>query len=180
MVTKAVFFDRDGVINRLVQHGDQLTAPWTVDEFVFLPNIKQAIEIVVRNNYNVFVVTNQPDVYDNKMASDQLEQINAILYATLPITEIVCAMLRGSTWYKPNNGMVEYLVNKYNIDRANSFLIGDRDKDIACGKRSNITTILVGDQTTSDTKPDYIVRDCLDGCRLIERLNNDIALHRYS
>lgn len=179
MVTRAVFFDRDGVINKLVQHGDQLTAPWTVDEFVFLPNVREAFDIVVRNNYVPFIVTNQPDVYDNKMAVTELENINAIIYNTLPVKEIVSAKLRGSTWYKPNNGMVEHLISKYQIDRFNSFLIGDRDKDINCGKQSKVQTILVSDHSTSDLKPDYIVRDCLDGCKLIERLNNDVAIHRY-
>jgi len=50
VVNKAVFFDRDGVLNELALHDGVLTAPWSIDEFRFTPDAKQAIDIIKQIN----------------------------------------------------------------------------------------------------------------------------------
>ena len=178
MVNKYVILDRDGVLNYLVKHGDEYTAPWSVDEFKFIDGAKVAVDIIRKLGYNIAIVTNQPDVYDGKLEENDLYIINGMIRQWLGINTIICAYERGSKFYKPNNGMVEMLVNKYNIDRKNSFLIGDRWKDIVCGAKSNLKTIYIGKEYTTpnehiDIKPDYIVENVLSAANLLMELDND-------
>jgi len=175
VVKKAVFFDRDGVLNHLVDHGDGYTAPWDVSEFDFIQGAKMAVDIVKDHGYAAFVVTNQPDVYDGLLPMSHLNIMNRLLVAWFRIDEVLCAYERGSAWYKPNNGMIETLIKKHKIDRGSSYIIGDRWKDIVAGHKSKLTTIFVGDEYTypaefKDIQPDYIVDNVLQAATLIAEL----------
>lgn len=153
---KAVFFDRDGVINELVERKDgSFTSPWTLAEFKFFPKVKESFSLVQSLGFMTFIVTNQPGVKDGDMSKDELDLICDMLKSTLQIDEIVCALDKSSNDYKPNNGMFEYLINKYDIDRDNSYLIGDRWKDIVPGNRSGLKTIFVGDEYKYSCPPEY-------------------------
>ena len=172
MVNKAVFFDRDGVLNHLVKHGEELTAPWDISEFRLIDGAKEAVDLIKVLGYNTFVVTNQPDVYDGKLEPAHLELMTRLLYAWMGIGEVLIAYERKSAWYKPNNGMIETLIKKHDIDRGSSYIIGDRWKDIVAGHKSKIGTIFIGKEYTcpsehEDIQPDYIVEDVVDAAKLI-------------
>jgi histidinol-phosphate phosphatase family protein len=171
-VVKAVLFDRDGVINRLVDRGEEKTAPWDVNEFDLLPGAKAAIDLVKSYGFMAFVVTNQPDVLDGYLHQGHLDIMHRMLKAWLRIDDILVAYERNSAWYKPNNGMLETLIKHYKIDRDSSYIIGDRWKDIVPGHKSNLNTIYVGDTYTCPSKyeniqPDYICENILQACKLI-------------
>lgn len=172
MVNKAVFFDRDGVLNHLVKHGDEYTAPWNINEFQFVEGAKLAVDLIKSLGYTTFVVTNQPDIYDNKLPQNHLLLMNHLLTSWLGIDEVLVAYERRSAWYKPNNGMIETFIKKYNIDRGSSYIIGDRWKDIVAGHKSKLSTIYVGQTYTypnehEDKQPDYIVDNVSEAAKLI-------------
>lgn len=172
---RAVFFDRDGVINELVDRGDRSTAPWNIGEFKFLPNVKKAVDIVKAMGYKVYVVTNQPDVYDGRMSKDTLDIMMKMVQNWLGMDGHVCAYDRLSALYKPNNGMIEFLISTDDLDRTESFIIGDRWKDIVAGQRSKLNTIFIGDEYTcppeyEDVQPYYIRSNVLEACELIKEL----------
>lgn len=172
----AVFFDRDGVINELIDRGNGVkTAPWSVNEFKFLPDVKEAVDIVKSLGYKTYVVTNQPDMYDGYMNKGSLNLMMKMVQNRIKIDSYFCAFDRSSKLYKPNNGMVEYFINLYGINRFHSYMIGDRWKDIVCGHKSKLTTIFIGEKYTcpkeyADVKPDHVVRNVLEACKLIKEL----------
>lgn len=178
MKKRAVFFDRDGVINELVERADgSLTSPWTVDEFRFMPFAQEAVKTVKDMGFMTFVVTNQPGVHDGDMNRSQLDLINSMLKRWLGIDDILCALDRTSDFYKPNNGMIEHFIKKYNINRDGSYLIGDRWKDIVPGHKSKLQTIFVGADYIypyehKDITPDYKAIDILDACCTIMEIEN--------
>ena len=173
-MVRAVFFDRDGVLNELVNHDGVLTAPWSIDEFKLIPGAEQAVEVVKDMGYTTLVVTNQPDVYDNVLKPlDLMRMMRQCI--DLGIDDGLYALERGSAWYKPNNGMLETLIKMYKVDRSQSYIIGDRWKDIVPGHKSKLTTIFIGKEYQSPEKykeiqPDYIVDNVLQACCLIEEL----------
>ena len=172
--TKAVFLDRDGVINHLVYHDGQYTAPWSMEEFELIDGVREAIDLFKQSGYSVFVVTNQPDVYDEKLEIKDLARMNIIL-RMMGVDKVLCSLERGSAWYKPNNGMIETLCKENNVDRSNSYIVGDRWKDIVAGHKSKLMTIFVGEQYTTPEKhehiiPDYIVGNVLQAATLIVEL----------
>ena len=176
-MVKAIFFDRDGVLNELVEHSGVLTAPWSFDEFKLFNHAHTAVDIVKRMGYTAFVITNQPDVYDSILPIYDLTKMMRQC-TLLGINDGLVAFERGSAWYKPNNGMIEELIKMYKVDRSQSYIIGDRWKDIVPGHNSKLTTIFVGKEYTCPEKynsiqPDYIVDNVLQACLLIEELEND-------
>lgn len=176
-MVRAVFFDRDGVLNRLVNHrnsdgNDEMTAPWHVNEFDLVIGARAAIDHVKTNDYMTFVVTNQPDVVDGKLPKKHLDLMHRMIKSWLRVDDVLVAYERGSAWYKPNNGMLETLIKQYNIDRVSSYIIGDRWKDIVAGHRSGLSTIFIGQEYTfpleyKDIQPDYICDNVLQACKLI-------------
>jgi len=181
-MVRACFFDRDGILNHLIKREDgSYTAPWTIDEFEFIDMAKEAVQLVVSLGFGALCVTNQPDVYDGKLDQIHLNIMNLMCVNWLGLDELVVAYERGSAWYKPNNGMIETLIKKYNIDRSQSYIIGDRWKDIVAGHKSKLTTIYVGANYTKEERPekykdifpDYIVDSTLQAATLIEELSYD-------
>jgi len=178
-VVRAVFFDRDGVINHLVEHDYEKTAPWHVDEFKFIEGVKEATTLVKSLGFKTFIVTNQPDVYDGKLHMIHLTHMMRMCQKWLRIDDALVAFERGSAWYKPNNGMIETLIRQYGVDRDVSFLIGDRWKDIVAGHKSKLTTIYIGDkyhcpeEKYKHIQPDYIADNVLHACCLIVELTKD-------
>ena len=166
---KAIFFDRDGVVNHLVKRNDgSLTSPWSLDEFKYISGIKTFANLVKILGYKRYVVTNQPGVSDNDMTLFDLLEISYKVKNDLCLDRILCSTDRKSNWYKPKNGMIEDIIKMDDIDRSHSFLIGDRWKDIMAGNRMDLVTIFLG---TYDkclyTMPHYAVDNVLDACKLI-------------
>ena len=170
---RAIFFDRDGVINKLVPRSDgRCTSPWSLSEFMLLPRVREAVALVAPH-YDCFVITNQPHV-GHETTTHKLAQIHQYLQHEVPgIVEISYCSDQGSSHYKPGHGMVIDLLNKYQLTTAprHHYMIGDRWKDVVCGYRSGLTTIYVGDKYEcgeyANISPDYIVPDIYAACELI-------------
>lgn len=172
---RAIFFDRDGVINPLVdRHDGRHTSPWSRDEFVLLPQVREAFALVA-THYTCFVVTNQPHVGID-MTEDDLRQIHAYLRQEVPeITDIAYCSVQGSSHYKPHHGALLDLVEKHHVSplMRHHYMIGDRWKDVVCGHNAGTRTIFVGDKYVYGEYPyhrigpDYQVRNIYDACQLI-------------
>lgn len=172
-MVKTVFLDRDGVINHLVNHDEKMTAPWRVEEFTFMPGAIQSIRALKTLGKRLIVVTNQPDVLDGKMSQETFDIFQTILYY-MGINDVYCAQERGTEYYKPNNGMIEHFIKKYDLNRDECVLVGDTWKDIVAGFKSNLKTIHCShdDYTSPDewahVTPTYHVSDLIQATKLIE------------
>ena len=170
---KAVFFDRDGVINPLIKVDGELTSPKNSSQFKFFPNVFQAIGKVQRCGYKTFIVTNQPGVMDGKQTWEELNELTSVLLDWLQVDGIYNAVDKTSDTYKPGNGMLEYFINKFDLERSECYIIGDRWKDIVPGYNSGINTIFVGDnpydppKEYEHIKPDCRCSDIFDACNYI-------------
>lgn len=172
-MVKTVFLDRDGVINHLVNHDGKMTAPWRVEEFTFIPGAIECIRTLKSFGKKLIVVTNQPDVLDGKMSQETFDIFQSILYY-VGIDDVYCAQERGTEYYKPNNGMIEHFIKKYNLNRDECVLIGDTWKDIVAGYKSNLKTIYCSynDYKSPDewvhVIPTYYVSNIMKATKLIE------------
>lgn len=177
MVIKAIFWDRDGIVNDLVNHNGQYTAPWCLSEFKFKPDIKKALETTASMGYLNCIVTNQPDVKDGKLPEKHLELMTKMILNWLPIDEIGIALERNTSYYKPNNQLILDIYDRYPIDVSKSFMVGDTWKDIVCGYRSELNTIFVGSEYTAPKeyqhiKPNNMVNTALEAVYLIQEIEN--------
>lgn len=143
---KAVFLDRDGVINKAVVIDNKPYPPTCIQEMEILPGVKDGILLLRKNGFLVFIVTNQPDVARGKTPIEKVQEINNFLEKELCIDEVYCCYhdgKEGCDCRKPKPGMILDTQKKWNIDLSRSFMIGDRWRDIEAGKSAGLTTILI-------------------------------------
>jgi D-sedoheptulose 7-phosphate isomerase len=143
---RAVFLDRDGVINRAIIRDGAPYPPATLDELEILPDVPQALHDLKGHGFELLVITNQPDVARGTQTRDAVEGINRKLASTLPLDDIIVCYHTDQdecSCRKPKPGMLLDAARKHGIDLSVSFLIGDRWRDIEAGKNAGCKTILI-------------------------------------
>jgi len=171
---KAVFLDRDGVLNHTVFKMGKPRAPYTLDEFILIPGVYEGLQLLKEKNYLLIVVTNQPDVARGWVTKEAVEMINQHLKEILPIDEIkVCfhTEFDQCVCRKPNPGMILEAAREWNIKLPESYILGDRYSDIEAGNKAGCRTILIGEGDEPKTiRPDYQKNSLLDAAHLIYSL----------
>ena len=143
---RAVFLDRDGVINRSEVRNGKSYAPRRVEDFRLLPGAVQAIRDLKSWGLLVIVVTNQPDIGNGLVDATVVEAMHERLREVSPIDDIwVCPHRQdaGCRCRKPEPGMLLEAARKWGIDLRKSFMVGDRPGDIVAGHRADCYTIFV-------------------------------------
>src|SRR6202167_4021623 len=155
---RAVFLDRDGVINRASVRESKPYPPSTVAELEVLPGVPEALQVLKKAGYKLLVVTNQPDVGRGTQSQQTLDAIHQALLSRLPIDDIfVCAHTDEGkcACRKPLPGMLLEAARKHDIDLPASFMVGDRWRDIEAGYNAGCRTILI-DYGYSERAPDHV------------------------
>jgi D-glycero-D-manno-heptose 1,7-bisphosphate phosphatase len=152
---RAVFVDRDGVLNRAVIHNGQPYPPTTVETLEILPGVPQAVHQLRESGYLVIGATNQPDVARGTQSRQVVETMNARLMAAMPVIEILVCYDDDDDCprRKPNPGLLWEAAQLYDIDLSASFMIGDRWRDIEAGRRAGCRTIFL-DLGYNERRPD--------------------------
>lgn len=143
---RAVFLDRDGIINRAVVRDGKPYPPATVEEFELLPGVEGAIHALREAQFLVIVVTNQPDVATGVQRRQVVEAMHDKLRAAGLCDGIkVCYHTDsdGCDCRKPKPGMLIEAAREWQIDLAQSFMVGDRWRDVAAGKAAGCYTFFV-------------------------------------
>jgi len=143
---RAVFLDRDGVINRTFVRDGKPYPPTTLQELEVLPGVPEALHELKQHGYQLLVVTNQPDVARGKQSRQTIEAMHQALAARLPLDDILVCYHTDQDrcdCRKPMPGMLLEAAKKHNIDLAASFMVGDRWRDIEAGYNAGCKTILI-------------------------------------
>jgi D-glycero-D-manno-heptose 1,7-bisphosphate phosphatase len=146
VTTRAVFLDRDGVINDHVRYVN------TPDDLILFPGVGQAIKKLNDAGYKVFVVTNQGGVGLGHLKEEALHAIHDKMERELQrdgaiLDEISYCPHKPHArcaCRKPEPKMILDLAAKYDIDLQNSYMIGDRDTDVFAGEKAGTRTIFIG------------------------------------
>lgn len=146
---RAVFLDRDGVLNAAIVKDGKPSPPTGLNEIIIPSDVPQALKMLKRAGFLLFGATNQPDVARGTTPRDLVETINQHLIQQLGLDDIrVCFHDDGDqcSCRKPLPGLLYTLATEYQIDLKNSFMIGDRWKDITAGQRAGCKTIWLDHQ----------------------------------
>jgi D-glycero-D-manno-heptose 1,7-bisphosphate phosphatase len=164
---RAIFLDRDGIINEVVFRGEnniKPIAPWGIEEFKLIQNIKSPLIKLRKMEFHLFIVTNQPDISKGILKRSTVKKMNDIILNELPIDEImVCPHIDSDDCKcrKPKPGMIKTLAQKWGINLNDSFLIGDNWKDIESGKLAGCSTILVDKFYNKSVQAEYRVKNLI-------------------
>jgi len=168
---RAVFFDRDGVLNDLVIRGGVGVSPRRLDDFRLREGAVPAVTRLRSLGLQIFVTTNQPDIARGLMDPQDLEAMTRIVQASFPVDEVlVCPHDDddGCACRKPKPGMLLELAARWGLSLRESFLVGDSWKDIEAGRRAGCVTILVSRGATLTDGANAVVPDLAAAADAIE------------
>ncbi len=143
---RAVFLDRDGVLNAVVVRDGLSFPPSSCAELSILQGVEKALDLLKEAGFLLIAVTNQPDVARAAQSKRAVEEIHAKLLSLLPLDEIfTCYHDDRDTCQcrKPQPGLLLQAAEKYSIPLCDSFIVGDRWKDIEAGYRAGCKTVWV-------------------------------------
>lgn len=143
---KAVFLDRDGVLNEVVVRDGKPYPPPGANTLQILDGTRESLERLKERGYLRIVVTNQPDVSRGRQARSEVEAIHRRLMAELPLDEILTCYHDDADdceCRKPRPGLITRAAEQHQIDVRESFMIGDRWRDIDAGANAGCKTILI-------------------------------------
>jgi len=145
-MVKAVFLDRDGVINANLERDGKPVAPTTLAEFCILPGVVEAARRLKKAGFLLVVATNQPDVATGRTPKATMEAMHTEIRRLMPIDDIMICLHNDADnclCRKPKPGLLLDATAKHGIDLQSSYFVGDRWKDVHAGKAAGCRTIFV-------------------------------------
>ena len=193
---KAIFLDRDGVINK--DPGGWTKYSYVTDwkDFHFLPGAIEALALLARHRIDVIIISNQAGVGKGNFTGEELAGLTRRMCEEIGkkggrIKDVFYCVHRkeeNCACRKPKPGLLEKAAYRYSIDLRNTYFIGDSVVDVQAGKESGCSTVFVqsGKMTTDDlkkerVKPDYVFKDLLGAVKWIlekEKRRSDRAFNR--
>ena len=173
----AIFLDRDGTLNRQLIRDGKPYPPATVAEFDLFPGVTESCAQLAAAGYVLVVVTNQPDVGRGTQSQAVVEAMHAKLLSLVPSLsriEVCYAPGQGVAHpddrrRKPEPGMLLDAVHDLGLDLARSWMVGDRWRDIDCGRRAGVRTVFIDFGYTEELRaaPDFTVSSFAEAARTI-------------
>ncbi len=177
MLEKAIFLDRDEVITKPIYDVNRETyrAPWSISEVEFMPNAFEALKEMYNMGHSLFIVTNQPDYVKGFVSLDTLKEIRKHVFETL-MNNGIGIREDYYCFHHPNFCPCEcrkpfpyFLLQAsktYNLNLKKSWMIGDRDTDVVCGKNAGTRTIKIG--TEKSNIADFTAKDLKESVEIIK------------
>lgn len=172
-MNKCFFFDRDGIVNVLLDNAYVRK----IDEFIFIEEFFEIFKYVKSKNYLAIVITNQQGIGKGLMTDDDLQNIHhwmqEVIYkrTNFKFDDIFyCGELDSARSFrrKPAPGMFYEAIEKWNIDTKNSFMLGDSFRDSISSNAAGIKSILIGN--FNQDQADYVFPSLKDFLKVIEKI----------
>lgn len=171
-MSRAIFLDRDGVINVAPVRDGRPFSPTSLEELEVLPGVPDALRALDAGGFLLIVVTNQPDVGAGRQHRGVVEAIHQRLLGELPLHDVrVCYHVAEANCdcRKPRPGMLLAAARDWAIDLGNSYMIGDRWRDVGAGRAAGCFTIFIDREYVEPLteKPDLVCRDLTEAAAII-------------
>ncbi len=173
---RAVFLDRDGVLNRLIFNPatGEYESPHTATDFAIYPGTVATLRRLQQHGYMLFLVSNQPSYAKGKTTLENIKAIHALLHEALTAGGvefkeyyycyhhphgIVPGYSGSCACRKPGSYFLDEAKKKYCYSTTDSWMVGDQDSDILCGRACGLQTILIENKFSASKRgavlPDY-------------------------
>jgi D-glycero-D-manno-heptose 1,7-bisphosphate phosphatase len=169
---RAVFLDRDGVLNAAVMRDGRPLPPATIHQVVIIDGVRDACRRLSDAGLLLIMVTNQPDIARRTTSWAAVDSINGHLADELGLDAVfVCPHddADGCSCRKPAPGLLVDAAARLGVDRTASVMVGDRWRDIEAGRRAGVTTVWVRSEydERAPVAPDHVVDSLLDVVPLV-------------
>lgn len=156
ILNRAVFLDRDGVLNQSIILNGKPYAPLKLADFIILPGVRESLNSLKKHGFYLVLVTNQPDLSTGRQTEAGLMQMHDYLCSQCPIDLIkVCGHTDADqcSCRKPNPGMLLEAAHELEILVDKSFMVGDRWRDVEAGQRAGCQETFFIDYDYDEQKP---------------------------
>jgi D-glycero-D-manno-heptose 1,7-bisphosphate phosphatase len=177
---RAVFLDRDGVLNVPEMRGGLPYPPQTVEGFWLYAEAAEACSLLREAGFLLVLVTNQPDVGRGTQTLEAVNRMHEVLLEQIPLDRIeVCTAsdVTASDAFrrKPAPGMLLDAARALGIDLAASYMVGDRWRDVDSGHAAGCTTVFIERHHAEKLRctPHHYVANVLEAARLILSLESN-------
>jgi D-glycero-D-manno-heptose 1,7-bisphosphate phosphatase len=167
---RAVFLDRDGVINEIVWREGRPESPRNLGELILNDGIQETVQKLKDHGFRIIVVSNQPDLARGKITQDVLDLMAHRIRQEIPVDDFcICPHddYHQCSCRKPKPGMLINAALGWNISLSSSFMIGDTWKDMDAGKAAGCKTILLNTLYNKDIQCDFCVKSLSEAADLI-------------
>ena len=157
MFRKAVFLDRDGVLNKAVERDGKSYPPPDAASMEIYPEAPEAVAALRKAGYLAICVTNQPDVARGTRSMTGVEAMNQKVLQALRLDDIRTCPHDDSDacpCRKPRPGMLLAAAETWGVDLAASWMVGDRKSDIAAGRAAGCRTVFI-DRRYAEGGPEH-------------------------
>ncbi|MDH7506755.1 MAG: HAD family hydrolase [Candidatus Thermoplasmatota archaeon] len=194
MKDKAIFLDRDGVINELIYYDEIgiIDSPFTVKQFKLLPDVEKALKKFKKLGFKTIIVSNQPGIAKKNFTIETFEKIREKMKKELQKKgtsidfEYYCfhhpygkikKFRKNCECRKPKPGLLVTAAKEHNIDLSSSWMIGDGITDIQAGNAAGCKTVLIGRMKcdlckimeSKKVKPDFIAPNLFKASLIIQK-----------
>ncbi|MEK6530940.1 MAG: HAD-IIIA family hydrolase [Deltaproteobacteria bacterium] len=169
---RAVFLDRDGVINEIVMRQGLPGSPRRIEEFKVIDGVKEALNEFKAMGFMNIVITNQPDVARGQMDLSELQGMHDHIKKKLPVDGIIACPHDDNArclCRKPKPGMLLRASEILGIDLNASYFIGDTWRDAEAGRLAGCRTIIVSAPYNMDVVPDFRITDIQDAIGVVRQ-----------
>jgi D-glycero-D-manno-heptose 1,7-bisphosphate phosphatase len=168
MKTNCIFLDRDGVLNE-----DNVNYTFLLSRFKILPGVIEALYLLRQAGYTLVIITNQSGIAQKKYTQTQMQLCHIFLQEACGhvIDHIYFSPYHPSVTHsllrKPGTLMFEKAIAKFSIDIEQSWMVGDRGRDIIPARQLGIRTIQIGDEIELEHMADFKVESLLAATQVI-------------
>ena len=157
MSHKVIFLDRDGVLNALVERDGKMVSPRLFKDFQILNGVSEAIETLRQQNYELVVVTNQPDISRGLMLQDELDQMTQAVLALGVHQVLICPHSDEDACLcrKPKPGLLTQYLESLDSKPTELWMIGDREVDVEAGSKIGAGVIRIRNYPGQATNADF-------------------------
>jgi D-glycero-D-manno-heptose 1,7-bisphosphate phosphatase len=186
-MNKAIFLDRDGVINKMNFNlkTKEYEPPFKKKDVQIYEGVLESLQKLQDNKFKLFGISNQPDYAKGKTSFESLKEVHNELHKILVenniyFTEyfycyhhpngVIPEFSKDCDCRKPKNYFVMKAIADYDIDKRKSWFIGDRDKDVECGISSGLRTIRIQSnyyEYKNNIDADFITADLKEASEII-------------
>jgi D-glycero-D-manno-heptose 1,7-bisphosphate phosphatase len=189
-MNKAVFLDRDGVINPLVYNVNtgEYESPHVPEDFSLYPYVLKALKLIKKLGFKIIIISNQPSYAKGKTTMENIKAIENMLYIFSEengklIDEyyycyhhpdgVIAEYTQNCLCRKPGTLFVEKAIQDFNLNIKECYFVGDQDTDIQCGNSMGMYTIKIDNKhsllKSGNSIPGETVKNL---CEAVQKIND--------
>ena len=160
-MNKAVFFDRDGVLNELINRNGGYYSPRNLSEFRICKNSIEVTKFTKSKGYLNIVISNQPDIERGYLIKSDLDKMTKILFDKLILDDVLYCLHDENMCdcRKPLPGLIYSAKSDWDIDLTKSLMVGDTEKDLGTARNAGVKFYLLNNIYNINIKTENRIKE---------------------